>query len=156
MEKLRVGVVGAGLAGMVDATSAELSVPNQIPNADLKPEETRSWEVGTELRFLSDRISLDGTYYDKLTDNQIIPVQISGSSGYTSAVLNAGAISNKGVELLVNATPVKTNTPFTPKAFITSKLAREAPVAGSTDCPPHPGRPQRPECRRTGSWSRAR
>ncbi|HEX6966483.1 MAG TPA: SusC/RagA family TonB-linked outer membrane protein [Gemmatimonadaceae bacterium] len=88
------------------------SVPDQIPNADLKPEQTRSWEVGTELRFLSDRVSLDGTYYDKLTNNQIIPVQVSGASGYTSAVLNAGAISNKGVELLVNATPVRTNGGF--------------------------------------------
>ena len=99
-------------AGTPFGSVPRFSVPNQIPNADLKPEETRSWEVGTELRFLSDRISLDGTYYDKLTDNQIIPVQISGSSGYTSAVLNAGAISNKGVELLVNATPVKTNSGF--------------------------------------------
>ncbi|HEX5435642.1 MAG TPA: SusC/RagA family TonB-linked outer membrane protein [Gemmatimonadaceae bacterium] len=85
------------------------SVPNSIPNADLKPEQTRSWEVGTELRFLNDRLALDGTYYNKLTSNQIIPVQVSGASGYTSAVLNAGAISNKGVELQVNATPLRIN-----------------------------------------------
>jgi Outer membrane cobalamin receptor protein len=88
------------------------AVPNQVPNADLKPEKTRSWEAGLELRFLSDRMSLDATYYDKLTSNQIIPAQVSGASGYTSAVLNAGSVSNKGVELQLGATPVKTQGGF--------------------------------------------
>jgi TonB-linked SusC/RagA family outer membrane protein len=87
-------------------------VPNQIPNADLKPEKTRSWETGLELRFLHDRMSLDATYYDKLTSNQIIPAQVSGASGYTSAILNAGAVSNKGVELQLGATPVRTDGGF--------------------------------------------
>ena len=89
------------------------AVPNQVPNADLKPEKTRSWETGLELRFLHDRMSLDATYYDKLTSNQIIPAQVSGASGYTSAVLNAGAVSNKGVELQLGATPIKTEGGFT-------------------------------------------
>jgi TonB-linked SusC/RagA family outer membrane protein len=89
------------------------SVPNQVPNADLKPEKTRSWETGLELRFLNDRMSLDATYYDKLTSNQIIPAQVSGASGYTSAVLNAGSVSNKGVELQLGATPVRTQGGFT-------------------------------------------
>jgi TonB-linked SusC/RagA family outer membrane protein len=83
------------------------TVPNSIPNPDLKPEKTRSWEVGAELRFLNDRLALDGTYYNKLTSNQIIPAQISSTSGFTSAVLNSGSISNKGVELQLNATPIR-------------------------------------------------
>lgn len=87
-------------------------VPDQVPNADLKPEKTRSWETGLELRFLNDRISLDGTYYDKLTSNQIIPAQVSGASGYTSAVLNAGSVSNKGVELQLGVTPIRTSGGF--------------------------------------------
>ncbi|HEY9515515.1 MAG TPA: SusC/RagA family TonB-linked outer membrane protein [Gemmatimonadaceae bacterium] len=88
------------------------AVPNQVPNADLKPEKTRSWETGLELRFLKDRISLDATYYDKLTSNQIIPAQVSGASGFTSAVLNAGSVSNKGVELQLGATPIRTDGGF--------------------------------------------
>jgi hypothetical protein len=88
------------------------AVPNQVPNSNLQPEKTRSWETGLELRFLNDRMSLDATYYDKLTSNQIIPAQVSGASGYTSAVLNAGAVSNKGVELQLGATPVKTQGGF--------------------------------------------
>jgi TonB-linked SusC/RagA family outer membrane protein len=88
------------------------AVPNQIPNANLKPEKTRSWEVGAELRFLRDRLSLDATYYDKLTENQIIPAQISAATGFTSAVLNAGSMSNKGVELQLSATPIQTEGGF--------------------------------------------
>lgn len=87
-------------------------VPNSIPNSDLKPENTRSWETGLELRFLNDRISFDGTYYDKLTTNQIVPAQISGATGFTSAVLNAGSVTNKGVELQLGATPVRTRGGF--------------------------------------------
>lgn len=88
------------------------AVPNQVPNSNLKPEKTRSWEAGLELRFLNDRMSLDATYYDKLTSNQIIPAQVSGASGYTSAVLNAGAVSNKGVEIQLGATPIRTEGGF--------------------------------------------
>ncbi len=88
------------------------AVPNQVPNANLEPEKTRSWETGLELRFLDDRISLDATYYDKLTSNQIIPAQVSGASGYTSAVLNAGSVSNKGVEIQLGATPVRSEDGF--------------------------------------------
>ena len=82
------------------------AVPNTIPNATLKPEETAAWEVGTELRFW-DRATLDFTYYDKRTSNQILGAQISGATGFTNIVLNAGEITNKGVELLLDATPVR-------------------------------------------------
>ncbi|HEX6964714.1 MAG TPA: SusC/RagA family TonB-linked outer membrane protein [Gemmatimonadaceae bacterium] len=80
---------------------------NGIPSTDLKPELTNSWEVGTELRLFGDRVGLDATYYNEATSNQIIPVQVSPMTGYTSRVLNAGEITNKGVELLLNMTPVK-------------------------------------------------
>lgn len=88
------------------------AVPNSIPNSSLKPENTRSWEAGLELRFLNDRVSLDGTYYSKLTTNQIVPAQISGATGFTSAVLNAGSVQNKGVELELGATPIRTKGGF--------------------------------------------
>jgi TonB-linked SusC/RagA family outer membrane protein len=88
------------------------AVPNQIPNAGLKPEETTSWEAGAELRFLDDRLGLDATYYDQRTDNQILAASVSSTSGFTSRVLNAGTIRNKGVELQLNATPIRTDGGF--------------------------------------------
>jgi TonB-linked SusC/RagA family outer membrane protein len=88
------------------------AVNNQIPNANLKPESTDSWEVGTELSFLNNRLGLDVTYYDAATTNQILAVQISPTSGYTSQVLNAGKVTNRGVELLATATPVRLDNGF--------------------------------------------
>ena len=74
---------------------------NTIPNAGLRPEETRSWEIGADLRFWYDRASLDLTYYNSTTKDQILAVDVSESSGYTSQVLNAGEVRNKGVEALL-------------------------------------------------------
>lgn len=79
---------------------------NVLRNFDLKPEITESWEIGAELRFLDDRLGLDVTYYDAETSNQIVPVQITPLTGFTSRLMNAGRIANRGVELLVDATPV--------------------------------------------------
>lgn len=79
---------------------------NRLRNANLKPELTESWEVGAELRFLEDRIGLEATYYNSSTSNQIVPVQVTAMTGFQTRVLNAGTISNRGVELLVDAVPV--------------------------------------------------
>ena len=92
--------------------TARYAVPNVIPNAELKPEETDAWEVGTELAFFDNRVSLDLTYYEKATTNQILSAQISPTTGYTNRVLNAGKISNKGIEALLNLTPVRTTGGF--------------------------------------------
>ena len=83
------------------------TVPDQIPNANLKPERTRSWETGAELRFLNDRVTFDGSYYNKLTSDQIIPAQITAAIGFTSAIVNAGSLSNHGIEGQLNITPIR-------------------------------------------------
>lgn len=80
---------------------------NASGDVALKPERTKSIEVGTELRFLKDRIGLDFTYYKMNSKDQIIPVNISPATGFTSLVTNAGEIENKGVEITLTATPVK-------------------------------------------------
>jgi TonB-linked SusC/RagA family outer membrane protein len=85
---------------------------NTIANTGLKPELTRSWEFGTELRFFDSRLGVEATYYSNATSNQIIPVQISPLTGYTSQIVNAGKITNKGVELLVDVTPVRLQNGF--------------------------------------------
>ncbi|MEO7648320.1 MAG: SusC/RagA family TonB-linked outer membrane protein [Gemmatimonadaceae bacterium] len=92
--------------------SPRYSVPNSLANANLKPEETKAFEVGAELNFFSNRLGLDLTFYNKATTNQILAAQISGASGYTSKSLNAGKISNKGIDALLTATPIRLGNGF--------------------------------------------
>lgn len=74
----------------------------------LKNEFTYSYELGAEMKFFQNKLGLDvTTYYNKST-NQIIPVDVSPSTGYAAAVLNAGSLQNFGVEITLNATPVRT------------------------------------------------
>jgi hypothetical protein len=82
------------------------SLPNALPNTALKPEETTAYEVGADLGFLNERMGFVLTYYNAVTRNQILGVQISSTSGYTSQILNAGEVENWGYELLLRATPV--------------------------------------------------
>lgn len=88
-------------------SAPRLTASNVLRNANLKPEQTRSWEVGTELRFLSDRLGINATYYDKATTNQIVDLVISPMTGFTSRYVNAGRISGSGVELTLDATPLR-------------------------------------------------
>ncbi|MFL1895743.1 SusC/RagA family TonB-linked outer membrane protein [Aquimarina sp. 2-A2] len=78
-------------------------------NAFLKPEEKSTWEVGLEMAFLKNRISFDVTYYDEVTSDLITPVAVDPSTGYTEIFTNAGEMSNKGIEVLLNITPVQTD-----------------------------------------------
>jgi TonB-linked SusC/RagA family outer membrane protein len=84
------------------------TMPDVLPNPDLRPERTESIEFGLEMRFLANRFGLDATYYNRRTFDQIIPVQISPATGYTQQIVNAGEIVNNGLELALNAVPVQT------------------------------------------------
>ena len=84
------------------------SLPSTKNNSDLRPERTFSKEIGIELAFLKSRLGLDVTYYITNTRDQLIPVNVSSSTGYSSTFLNAGDVQNKGVEVSLYATPVKT------------------------------------------------
>ncbi|MBR5835436.1 MAG: SusC/RagA family TonB-linked outer membrane protein [Bacteroidales bacterium] len=69
------------------------------PNIDLMPTMTSSYEVGLEMKFLHNRLNLDVTYYDQNSRNQIIGLASSAASGYGYRLVNAGEISNRGVEV---------------------------------------------------------
>jgi len=90
-------------------SNPRFSLPGTLPNAELRPEQTASWEAGLDVRFFNNRVGLDVTYYDALTSDQIIPVQVSSSTGYNFRTVNAGVMRNYGVEAMVNLTPIKTN-----------------------------------------------
>ncbi|SCY42978.1 TonB-linked outer membrane protein, SusC/RagA family [Nonlabens sp. Hel1_33_55] len=82
-----------------------------IPNANLKPETTSSIELGFDVRFLKQRLNLDFTYYNAVTDDQILSLPIAISSGFSQQVVNGGSVRNQGVEIILNAIPVQ-NTNF--------------------------------------------
>ena len=77
-------------------------------NPTLRPEFTNSIELGAEARFLDNRLGLDFTYYRTKSDDQILGTRMPPTSGSFLSYLNGGSIINKGVELMINTTPVKT------------------------------------------------
>ncbi len=80
---------------------------NTIPNPGLKPENKAAYEFGADIRFFNDRLNFDLTYYNSLTRNQIISLPVPISSGYTQQIVNGGAVRSQGVELILNAVPVR-------------------------------------------------
>jgi len=74
---------------------------------NLVPEIQTSTEFGTELQFLKGRLGLDFAYYSSITKNQLASPRLAQSTGYIFLTLNSGSVHNKGMELSINATPVK-------------------------------------------------
>jgi TonB-linked SusC/RagA family outer membrane protein len=99
--------------GLYDGSVPKFAESKSIANANLKPESTTGIELGGEFKFLRGRVGLDVTYYDQSTENQILAVDISRSTGYTSLTLNAGEITNKGIEVTVSGTILKLPTGLT-------------------------------------------
>lgn len=77
-------------------------------NPYLKPENTDSYEVGLEMRFLNGRLGFDWTYYSNNSYNQILSPRLGQSTGYIFVSVNGGDITNKGMELSITGTPVQT------------------------------------------------
>lgn len=80
---------------------------NTIPNKNLKPTITNSFEAGLELKFLNNRMGLDMTYYTQISENQIMGMATSWTSGYDHRLINAGEIENKGIEISLNTRPIQ-------------------------------------------------
>lgn len=87
-------------------------IDRQLPPVGLKNETTTSYEFGLEMAFLMNRVNFDFTYFDNLSRDQILGVDISPASGYSSMLINAGEIENKGVELLLNAGIIRNQSGF--------------------------------------------
>ena len=84
------------------------SVPDILLDGRLRPERKTAWEAGADWRFLDGRIGLDFTFYKENTLGQILSIPLPEEAGTTVRLINAGNIQNKGVELALNAIPVKT------------------------------------------------
>ncbi len=85
-----------------------MELPTVLYDENLKPEFTSELEAGLELKFFDSRIAFDGTYYNRVSDNQIGAKTSAPSTGYSSFVTNFGSIRNAGFELGLDVYPVVT------------------------------------------------
>lgn len=71
------------------------------PFGTLKPEKTKTWEIGADLRFFNDDLSISANYYKSNTYNQFVQVAPSPTTGYSVGYVNAGNVQNSGFEFVV-------------------------------------------------------
>ena len=101
-----------------------------LGNANLTPELSTTLEAGVDLRFLNGRLGLDATYYRTKTKDAILNASLTPATGYANVWLNSGEMTSQGIELTLNATPVRsqdfawnTQVNFTKSESIVDKLA---------------------------------
>jgi len=109
-------------------------------NDQLKPETTTSMELGTELRFLQNRLGLDFTYYVNNSRDQILQPRVSNATAYILSYVNTGEIENRGIELTLNATPIRrehfnweTTVNFSHNKGVVKELPGALPILYVTD-----------------------
>ncbi len=91
------------ITGVYDATIADA-----LKNPTLKPERTRAWEIGTDIRLFNGRVNLDAAYYYRESFDQIMRIDVSSTTGYRNRFINVGQMDNQGVELAMNVFPIRT------------------------------------------------
>lgn len=87
-------------------------MPSTLPNTELKPGKSASLEGGIDLRLFKNRVGLEFSIYNQKNTNQIIPLPVSSTSGYSNALINAGIITTDGLELHINANPIRSTNGF--------------------------------------------
>lgn len=85
-----------------------LTLSTTIPNENLLPEETKSLELGADLRFFDNRLGIDFTYYKSNSLNQLFSVALPVGSGASQFFTNGGDVENKGFEAVISLRPVET------------------------------------------------
>jgi TonB-linked SusC/RagA family outer membrane protein len=89
--------------------SGGFTTPSVIVDPMIKPENVESWEMGLDARFFKNRLGLDVALYTSSTTDQIYPLEIDPIVGASTMTINTGEINNKGIEIALNGTPIKTN-----------------------------------------------
>ena len=85
-----------------------LSVPSILPALSLQPQKSRSFETGADLGFFNNRVTLNFSYYNIYSYDQILPVTVATTSGADAITINTGALKNRGIEFVINADVLKT------------------------------------------------
>lgn len=94
----------------INQTNTGISTASFAPieGETLEPERQKAFEIGTEWRFLNNRLGFELTYYSTKTLNQIFFIQAEPNpNGYSQNIVNAGEISNRGIELVLNGKPIR-------------------------------------------------
>ena len=102
--------VGDGQRGTINSPfngQNGFTVGNVVGNPDLKHELTSEIETGLEVQLFNGRLKFEGSYYNRLTEDQIFQAPVAASVGAVSRLVNAGSMRNKGFELLLEGTPLK-------------------------------------------------
>jgi TonB-linked SusC/RagA family outer membrane protein len=139
--KLRTSIAEVGSANGVNPYDGQLTYSinpqfngqttsgvsgNLAPNPFLRPFSVIEKEIGLELRLFNNKVLFDISAFDKVTTNQIMDVNISNTSGYTSSKQNIGSLKNSGLETLIEVTPLKkgnfTWTTSWNNAFLATKV----------------------------------
>lgn len=92
----------------VSSFPGSADAPTVLHNADLKPEMVDSWEAGLNVALFNNRISADVNLYNNITTNQVIRVPLDITTGYSYKYINTGEVRNRGIELMLSGSPVKT------------------------------------------------
>lgn len=82
---------------------------NILPNANLEPFSLTEFEVGTELKFLNNRVGFDASFFTRKTEGEVVKASTSTASGFESRYVNLGSTKNTGIEIMLSGTPVKTD-----------------------------------------------
>jgi TonB-linked SusC/RagA family outer membrane protein len=91
--------------GSFYGSNPSVSIGNQFRGGGIRPALTRGWETGAEVRFFN-RFGFDVSFYKNNNIDQILPIDVSPASGFTTAQINAGNIENKGIEISLSGTPI--------------------------------------------------
>ena len=95
---------------LLDGSRAPYSYISSMANPDLKWEKTAQWDIGIDLGLFKQRLNFDIAFYNKKTTDLLLDCPIPTSTGYSTVFKNIGSVRNQGLDLMINANPVKTNT----------------------------------------------
>ncbi|WP_217192943.1 SusC/RagA family TonB-linked outer membrane protein [Bernardetia litoralis] len=110
------------------------TLPSTKNNSSLKPEITAETELGLELSMFKRRLNVDFAVYNRETKNQLLSVQLSRATGYNSTFINAGTIRNRGFELTLGGTAVKTaGFTYSPSVNFTLNRNKVLSLIGETE-----------------------
>jgi len=143
--KLRFSASGVGSGGTIPYLTAYnyssagslynggLVNPSLLANPNLRPLRTITYEAGTEVRMFRDRLGFDVAVYTGNTKDQILQRVVDRSSGYGSALINAGKVNNRGIEVSVHGTVVKTRVfSWTPSLVFSANANKIDQLADSS------------------------
>lgn len=94
---------------LINGTRVSQSYINRLPNPNLEWEKSKQFDIGMDLALFDRRLKLGLDYYHKLTTDLLLDRPVPSSTGFMAVRDNIGSVSNRGVEVLISAVPVKTS-----------------------------------------------